>query len=188
MTAKSRYRKRRASGREWDEGFIPDGPREVGADEDARLTAADWGLTTDQARGKLRARICPVCGEGPWDSPLNHASRKHGIDKFTMRDACGLTTTESITAPEASAKWSNNGKRQAEAGKDFRAMGELRSGKRRFTRAGSEHVTANVANAVAAMTDDERAAFIERRAAASRAAQPKRLATLAAKRRREVTP
>lgn len=48
----------------------------------------------------------PVCGRGPWKSPLNHVALKHGIDKFTMRDICGLKVKESVArAGKNRARW-----------------------------------------------------------------------------------
>lgn len=88
----------------------PDVPPEDSAPswQPDRPNLADWGVTVEQAREMLTRQVCPACGEGPWKSPLNHASRKHGIDRFTMRDICGLTVTESVVDPELSARFAAN--------------------------------------------------------------------------------
>jgi len=54
--------------------------------------------------------MCPVCGRGPWKSPLNHAALKHGIDKFTMRNICDLKIRESVADPAFSAFYSDRAK------------------------------------------------------------------------------
>lgn len=62
-----------------------------------------WGVSPTEARELLLQQMCPVCGRGPWKSPLNHAALKHGLDKFTMRDICELKVKESVADPEFSA-------------------------------------------------------------------------------------
>lgn len=57
----------------------------------------DWGVTADEAAALLARQICPICGKGPWVSPLNHVARKHGIDRLTMRDICGLSMRDKVT-------------------------------------------------------------------------------------------
>lgn len=89
--------------RVWREEIPPENtapPERLGA------IPAEWGLTTEEARAKLEERICPACGEGPFPMPLMHAAKKHGIDRFTMRDICGLTTTEKVIDPNLSAHFS----------------------------------------------------------------------------------
>lgn len=70
----------------------------------------EWGVTFDEARDLLRRQMCPVCGSGPWKSPLNHVAKKHGIDRRTMRDVCGVTTVESVVEPELSKRISDRTK------------------------------------------------------------------------------
>lgn len=97
-----------------------------------------WGVSQTEALALINDRICPVCGEGPWKSPLNHASRKHGIDSFALRDACGLTTHDKVTDPETSAQWSAHGKKNADR---LRAIAASRKGTKqkltRMTKAGA---------------------------------------------------
>lgn len=73
-----------------------------------------WGVTVDEAREMLRLQMCPICCTGPWKSPLNHVARAHGVDRLTMRDICGLSMRDKVTDPEASAAWSENGKKMAD--------------------------------------------------------------------------
>lgn len=68
------------------------------------LDTAGWKATGEAARGLLLGQICPVCGRGPWKSPLNHAARKHGIGRRAMRDLCELTVSEKVADPELSAR------------------------------------------------------------------------------------
>lgn len=75
---------------------------------------AEWGVTPDEARAMLERQMCPVCGEGPWKSPLNHVSRKHAINRHVMRDVCLLSTHEKVTDEESRARWSSNGRAQVE--------------------------------------------------------------------------
>lgn len=73
-------------------------------------TLEEWGVTADEARDLLRRQMCPACGRGPWMSPLTHAAKKHGIDRHTMRDVCGVTTVESVVEPELSERIRERGK------------------------------------------------------------------------------
>ena len=74
----------------------------------------DWGVSESEAAELLRRQMCPVCREGPWASPLNHVARKHAIGRLVMRDICGLSTRESLTAEDARAAWSANGVQRAD--------------------------------------------------------------------------
>lgn len=118
----------------------------------------DWGVTRDEASDLLRRQMCPACGEGPWKSPLNHASRKHGIDRFTMRDICGLTTTETVAAPELSEVFRANN-----LGRDMTAVTEAAvrkrgKGRQRWTSAAREKQVANLGEVTAEMS---RAALVK---------------------------
>lgn len=95
-----------------------------------------WGLRAGESRELLLKQMCPVCGRGPWKSPLNHVALKHGIDKFTMRDICGLKVKESVADSDFS-----EASRQRAAAQDNRALHEAHKqghGKYRVTRAGAE--------------------------------------------------
>lgn len=73
--------------------------------------------------------MCPICGEGPWKSPLNHVSRKHAINRHVMRDICLLSTADKVTDESSREKWSANGSARADV---LRAnAAEVRGGKRR---------------------------------------------------------
>ena len=71
-----------------------------------------WGVTADEAREMLARQMCPVCGEGPWKSPLNHVSKRHAINRLVMRDVCGLSMTCKVTDEDTRKRWSENGARQ----------------------------------------------------------------------------
>jgi hypothetical protein len=62
----------------------------------------------------LERQICPVCGQGPWVSPLNHASRKHAINRHVMRDICGLSTNDKVTEESAREAWRANGRAKSD--------------------------------------------------------------------------
>jgi hypothetical protein len=85
-------------------------PPEDTAPDAPRVDVEAWVVPIDQASDHLARQMCPVCGEGPWKSPLNHAARKHGIDRFTMRDVCGLTMRTSVVDPALSAVFAERGK------------------------------------------------------------------------------
>lgn len=93
----------------------------------------------------LLDQMCPVCGRGPWKSPLNHVALKHGIDKFTMRDICELAMKESVADAELSAA-----SRERAAAQDKTALHEAHKkghGKYRVTRVGAKRKAAGAAGA-----------------------------------------
>jgi hypothetical protein len=106
-----------------------------------RPEPAEWGVTPDEARALLMRQVCPVCGEGPWKSPLNHVARKHGIDKITMRDVCGLTTLVSVVDPELRERCVERGR--AVDMSTVNQPGRPRK-KQRWTSAGRAAFTANI--------------------------------------------
>jgi hypothetical protein len=94
-----------------------------------------WGVSAGEARELLLQQMCPVCGRGPWKSPLNHVALKHGIGKFTMRDICDLKVKESVADADLS-----DASRQRAAAQDKRSLHEAHKqghGKYRVTRAGA---------------------------------------------------
>lgn len=95
----------------------------------------------------LARQMCPVCGEGPWKSPLNHAARKHGIGRREMREACGLTIDESVCNPELSARFVERGREvmTAEVAQAMVARRDLLGRERQWTTVGKDRVTANLA-------------------------------------------
>lgn len=113
-----------------------------------------WGVSAEEARQLLKDHMCPVCGEGPWQSPLNHVSRKHGIDRHTMRDICLLTVNDPVTTPDLHERFHAN-----RVGKDMSkvaaATGKPRRPKR-LTAAGRQNLIGNLAHVTA---DQSRAAL-----------------------------
>ncbi len=131
-------------------------------------------MSPEEARNLLLDQMCPVCGRGPWKSPLNHVALKHGIDKFTMRDICELAVKESVAAPDLSAA-----SRERATAQDKTALHEAHKkghGKYRVTRAGAR---GKAAGAVGADMEALRALSATPEALAKRSASLKR--TLAAK-------
>lgn len=102
-----------------------------------------WGVTPSEARQLLLQQMCPVCGRGPWKSPLNHAALKHGIGKFTMRNICDLKIRESVADPAFSAFYSDRAK-----ARDMTPLHEAHKkghGKYRVTREGKRRKAAGSA-------------------------------------------
>lgn len=107
--------------RQWFSGAAPPDPEK-------------WGVSPTEARELLLRQMCPICGRGPWKSPLNHAALKHGLDKFTMRDICELKVKESVADPAMRAAYSARAKAM-----DLSPLHEAHRkghGKYRVTRAG----------------------------------------------------
>lgn len=111
-----------------------------GIDAPSTPSPDDWGVTADEARDMLSRQMCPVCGEGPWKSPLNHVARAHGISGFVMRDVCGLTTEASVADPALSERLANASRERPPV---VDPMAPKR--KPRWTRAGIAKQTASIA-------------------------------------------
>lgn len=161
------------------ETWRPEVAPENTAPEREPISVESWAVPIEQAKAMLARQMCPICGEGPWKSPLTHASKKHGVDRFAMRDVCGLTTTASLTAPDYRAKLVERGRTV-----DMSAAHEAakRRGKQRFTSEGLRVLAANLT----AFSESEEGAR-QRAAAAAASKTPeaiaKRSETFRAKRR-----
>lgn len=131
---------KRTNAQMWREEATPEDSAPAPRDPEADL--AEWGVTIDEARRMLERQVCPICGEGPWQSPLNHVARKHGIDRFTMRNICGITTTTKVADPELSERFSERG-RNADL-THLRDAARSRK-KQRWTRAGLAKNAATIA-------------------------------------------
>lgn len=109
-----------------------------------RAIPEDWGCASaEDGREMLRRQICPICGTGPWKSPLNHAARKHGVLKRDLREAVGLTSVESVIAPELRDRFAES---QRAIGRDMAALSRRGPrGKYRMTQAGREALRNNLA-------------------------------------------
>lgn len=132
----------------------------------------DWGVTAEEARAMLQRQMCPVCGEGPWKSPLNHAAKAHGILKRQVREACGLNSVESVVDPELRERFAERGR---QADRDMVEIARQPRKKYELTTAGRAALTTNLSTVTA---EQSRAAL---RLAKSPVAQAKRSATLRAK-------
>lgn len=139
-----------------------------------RADLTEWGVTQGEARDMLRRQVCPVCGEGPWKSPLNHAAKKHGIDRRTMREACGMTSVEVVADPELSARIADR-MRAADVTPLLEASRRGPRGKYKMTEAGR---AATAANFAAVSTETRRANAAKSK---TEEAQAKRSATFRAK-------
>lgn len=157
----------RSVAQQWAPEAAPEDTAPPPADRTRVPSLEAWGVTRGEALGMVRSRMCPACGQGPWKSVLNHASRKHGIDRFTMRDICGLTTVESVVDDETREKFVRNGKNQAEEGRDFSALASRRSGRQRWTAAGAQKQI----DTLKAWEESDPAAAHAARVAAARAAK-----------------
>jgi len=94
-----------------------------------------------EAQWLLRRQVCPICGEGPWQSPLNHVSKRHGIDRFTMRDLCGLSTNDKVVDPELSDRFAERSRQNDMTLVNHK--GKPRR-KQRWTKAGAARNTATI--------------------------------------------
>lgn len=129
-----------------------------------RLDPANWGVTREEGRDLLRRQMCPVCAAGPFKSPLIHTGKAHGFARFDVRDALGLTTTESLVDAEYRERLSAMSK-----GRDMSHVGQPGPRKRyRLTRAGRASLTANLNDVTA---DQSRAALELARTPEARAKQ-----------------
>jgi len=107
------------------------------------LDPSAWGRSASESAAMLRRAVCPICGEGPWGSPLNHVSKKHGIRTRDMREACGLTTVERLTSDQVHATYA--GRPQVFDGTEAAAASRARQGgPRSFTKAGRAAVVGNL--------------------------------------------
>lgn len=147
----------RSESEEWREEIPPEDSAPSWAPEP--LDTASWGVTQEQAQEMLRRQVCPVCGEGPWKSPLIHASKRHGINKRTMREACGMTLVDSVADPELSQRFSE---RMRESGFDGSITVRGKRPKYRTTAAGRAATAANFR----AVSDATRRANLEKARAA----------------------
>jgi hypothetical protein len=132
----------------WSEAIPPEDSAPAPADPAERPDLVSWGRTQEEARDMLARQMCPACGEGPWKSPLNHASKRHGIDGRTMREVCGLTTVASVASPELADRIS--ARMKGEMTPDRAAsLSRRRSGARRWTEAGRSAVVNNLSGVTA---------------------------------------
>lgn len=63
---------------------------------------ADRAVSYDPAavRAAINAQTCPICGNGPYKVLAVHTNKAHGIDRRELREMAGLTSNDSICAPE----------------------------------------------------------------------------------------
>ncbi|MEH0586209.1 hypothetical protein QA942_19815 [Streptomyces sp. B21-106] len=62
----------------------------------------------EAVRAAIAAQRCPFCGKGPYKVIAVHTNKTHGVDKYELRDLAGLSTQDSICAPEYSERAREN--------------------------------------------------------------------------------
>lgn len=67
-------------------------------------------------REKALNGICPLCDSGPFVSVAGHANRKHGVDRFQLKDMLGMFYSEPLCSPELSERFSERSKRLYDLG------------------------------------------------------------------------
>lgn len=163
-----RYQRTRA--REWRQEAAPEDTAPTYQPDEA--DPETWGRTQSEARDLLRRQMCPVCGEGPWKSPLNHVAKRHGILKRELREACGLNSVESVVDPELRERFAERGRN---AGRDMSEVARHPRKKYETTSAGASALARNLEGVTA---EQRRAALLLTK---TPEAQAKRSATLRAK-------
>ncbi len=111
----------------------------------ARQTAAGTMIdAVPPSKEAVRAAIaegkCPFCGSGPWKMLPVHTNKKHGVDKWQLRDLAGLTTSDALCDSDTLGKMSARNQRTSEEMAAISAMGSgsRAVADRRWTRAGRD--------------------------------------------------
>lgn len=122
-------------------------------------TPDEWGVTPEEAADLLNRQVCPICGVGPWKSPLNHVARKHGIHRNHMRDVCGLSVKDKVTDERVRGAWIEHGRTMADVLRSNagRTKGKPQSKPNRRTRADERRRQDNALLRWAAENPDEAA-------------------------------
>ncbi|MFE7906511.1 hypothetical protein [Streptomyces albogriseolus] len=124
----------------------------------------------EAVRAAIEAQLCPFCGRGPYKVIAVHTNKTHGIDKWELREMAGLTTRDSICAPEYASR-----ARELAVQRKIHEFGAKTSknGRRpqRWTTAGLKKQTAIIA-AVNERTVPEQRIAASRKAAEARMSSP----------------
>lgn len=51
-------------------------------------------------RAHIAAQTCPWCGAGPFKMLPVHTAKRHGVDKWALRDLAGLSTRDPLSSAE----------------------------------------------------------------------------------------
>ncbi|MFF0597871.1 hypothetical protein [Streptomyces antibioticus] len=110
----------------------------------------------EAVQAAIKAQLCPICGRGPYKVVAVHTNKIHGIDKWELREMAGLTTQDTICAPEHSSRARDNAMRNKLHEKPSRS----RNGRRpqRWTSAGREKNRNTIVGVNKKLTDEERLA------------------------------
>lgn len=66
--------------------------------------------SAQRIRELVEAQICPICGDGPFKLVASHTNRNHGIDRYELRELCGVNRTGSITSQAVHEEYAIRGK------------------------------------------------------------------------------
>jgi len=61
-------------------------------------------MTVEFFRQHIRDQTCPWCDAGPFKALPVHTVKKHGVDKWKLRDLAHLTTRQSMVSEETSER------------------------------------------------------------------------------------
>lgn len=90
-------------------------------------------MRSERVRELALAGVCFECGAGPFKSVTAHLSVKHGIDKFALCEAAGVTMETVFLSPEIRVKHRQNYKPEYLPNLHG---GQGKKGPKRFTSAG----------------------------------------------------
>lgn len=101
----------------------------------------------EEMRELAKAGICPFCRKGPFQSPVGHSARAHGIERFEFRDRLGFLLSERFTDGALHAKLVANGRKNYESGALARGRFAESRAPRVFSSAGMQVQLAKLAKA-----------------------------------------
>lgn len=146
-----------------------------------------WEYPNPPSMEKIRAAIencvCPFCGRGPFKSTANHVNAVHNIDRHQLRELAGMTTNESLAAPELRARMRSIAMSNDSISNAKPYLDSIRGKARRMkmTAAGSVKISETMKATNDRLTPEERSArqaeFARNQSAESRAKQAASLAS-----------
>lgn len=120
-------------------------------------------------REAITAQRCPFCDGGPYKVIAVHTNKTHGIDRRELREMAGLTSNDSICAPE----YSEGARERAERRELHKIGNETQRTRGRkpqqWSKAGREKNRATIISVNETSTDEERAARNAKSSATRRA-------------------
>lgn len=133
----------------------------------------------ERIRAAIENCACPFCGRGPFKSTAMHVNAVHHIDRHKLRELAGMTTNESLAAPEYSAHMARVAKRTNAIANTASYVDSVRGGRRKMTMtaAGSAKISRTLKATNDRLTSEERS---ERQAELSRRQTPESRAKQAA--------